>query len=167
MNFHWKQWVFALSWGLILIVLLNTGTGLWALKRLEKKAGTPIAGSFRPHFFKPAFTLKDAKLSWQDRFEVLSGTVKVQYDPLSVVAGRRFRIQVEGSNMKVHFLKGPAFAMAHPTDVKIDYVAADFALTDKKNPEIFALNINSPEIEFHFSEKDKNEVKTGGLLTEN
>ncbi len=159
--------MFALCWGIILIVLLNTGTGLWALKRLEKKAGTPIEGSFIPHLFKPAFTLTNAKLSWQDRFEVLSGTVKVRYDPLSVVVARRFRIQVEGRDLKVHFLKGMSFAFEHPGDVKIDYVAADFALADKKSPEIFALNIHSPEIEFHFAEKDRNEVKAGALLTEN
>lgn len=152
-----------LSWGIILIVLLNTATGLWALKRLEKKAGTPIEGTFLPHLLKPAFTLKNARLCWQDRFEVLSGTLKARYDPLSVVVGKRFRVQLEGRDLNVHLMKGLAFARAHPADIRLDYVTADFALTDKKDPEIFALNVNAPEIQFHFVEKSINEVKAGAV----
>lgn len=166
MRFFGIRWLLALAWGLALIGILNAGTGFWALKRLEKKAGAPIRGTFLPHLFQPVFTLKNARLSWQNRFEILSGSVRVQYDPVSVLVSRKFRIQVAGSDLEVRFLKELVFSGGR-SQVKIDMLAADFAISDRKTPEVFRLEIHSPEMEFHFAEKDGNRVKAGELGTEN
>ena len=166
MRFFRIRWLLALAWGFALIGILNAGTGFWTLKRLEKKAGAPIHGTFLPHLFQPVFNLKNARLSWQNRFEILSGSVRVQYDPVSVLVSRRFRIQVAGSDLEVRFLKELALSGGRP-QVKIDTLTADFAVSNKKAPEIFRLEIHSPEMEFRFAEKDANQVKAGGLGTEN
>ena len=161
------RWILALLWVLVLTVLLNTVTGFWALKRLERKAGTPIRGTFLPDFLKPSFTLKNAHLSWQNRFEVLSGTVRVRYSPVTVLVGKKFRIQLEGTGLRVRLLQESAFAGIPHSEIQADHVTADFALSNHKTPEIYGLDIHSPELEFHFAEKDRNWVKRGAPATEN
>ena len=161
------QWLFALVWIVFLTALLNMGTGLWALKRLEKKAGTRIHGTFIPHLLQPSFTLKNASLTWQNRFTVVSGTFLVRYHPLSVLAGRSFRVQVNGAGLVVRLLENSALSGVHPSEIKVDRLDADFTVSPRKALEIFSLNVQSPELKFNFSEKDRNPVKPVGSLTEN
>ena len=161
------QWLFALAWIVMLTALLNIGTGLWALKRLEKKAGTPIHGVFVPHLFQPSFTLKNASLTWQNRFKVVSGTFLVRYHPLPVLVGRSFRVQVSGSGLGVRILENSALSGVHPSEIKVERFNADFTVSPRKTPEIFSLNVQSPELEFNFAEKGRNPVKQAGSLTEN
>lgn len=146
------RWLALVIWGAVLVTLINTGTGFWALKRLERKAGTPIRGTFFPHFFQPAFTLKDPNVGWQKRFQLLSGNIQVHYDPLSLFPGRKFRVQIGGRDLTVRF--GDEWAKSQGlSEVKIDRVQADFAFSDQEDPEIFLLDVQSPELQFHFGEK--------------
>ena len=163
----WGRWILTLLWAVILIAFLNAGLGFWALKRIERKAGTPIHGDFFPNLFEPAFTLRNAKLVWRDRFEVLSGVIRVRYNPLSVVRGRKFRVQVTGSDLDVRLLKEMTFSGLHPSEVQIERITADLAFLRGKTPEIFSLEIHSPELEFHFSEKNRNSFKAMNQRTEN
>ena len=163
----WRRWILPLLGAVILIAFLNAGLGFWALKRIERKAGTPIRGIFLPHLLQPSFTLRNAKLVWQGRFEVLSGVIRVRYNPLSVVGGGKFRIQVTGSDLDVRFLKETTFSGLHPSEIQIERITADLAFLRGKPPEIFSLEIHSPELEFHFSEKSRNSFKAMNLRTEN
>ena len=163
----WGRWILTLLWAVVLIAFLNVGLGFWALKRIERKAGTAIHGDFLPDLFEPAFTLRNAKLVWQDRFEVLSGVVRVRYNPLSIVRVVKFRFQVTGSDLDVRFLKEATFSGLHPSKVQIEHITADLAFLRGKTPEIFSLEIHSPELDFHFSEKNRNSFKTMNQRTEN
>lgn len=134
------------------MVFVNAGTGFWALKRLERKAGTPIRGTFLPHLFQPAFTLKDPDLAWQKRFQVLSGSIRIHYNPLSLLPGRKFRIQIGGQNLTLRL--GDEWARSQGlSEVKIERFQADFAFSDKEDPEIFLLDVQSPQLQFHFGQK--------------
>ena len=140
------------------MVLVNTGTGLWALKRLERKAGTPIRGIFLPHLLQPAFTLRDPNIAWQKRFQVLSGRVRVHYDPLSLLPGRKFRVQIGGQDLTVRL--GDEWAASEGlSEVKIERVDLDFAFSDKEDPEIFLLDVQSPQLQFHFGEKEAENIR--------
>lgn len=151
----WGRWLAFSIWGAALVTLINTGTGLWTLKRLEKKAGAPIRGTFFPHLFRPAFTLKNPNLAWQKRFQLLSGTVRVHYDPLSLLPGRKLRVQIGGQDLVVHL--GDEWAKSQGLSrVKIKRVRADFAFSDQEDPEIFLLDVDSPQLQFHFGEKGDN-----------
>lgn len=160
------RWLFFIAWGALLLVLLNTGIGFWTLKRLERKARTPIQGIFLPHLMRPAFTLKNSNLAWRDRFTVLSGRLDVQYDPASSLFSRKLRVQVSGKEIILRL--GEKWAgMEGLGEVKVDRFEADFAISDSGDPEIFSLNVNSPELEFHFSEKGSNSIKSHRPATEN
>lgn len=148
------RWIMALAVGLLLSALLNAGLGFVALKKLEKKAGAPIRGIFLPHFLQPAFTVKDPKLDWQGRFQVLSGSLRVRYDPLFLVPGWKFRVQVEGRELAVS-LGGELAESQGLKDVKVDRFEADFALPGEGDPEIFLFNIESPQIHFRLAKQGK------------
>jgi len=146
------RWLLLIAWGVLAAALFNAGIGFWALKRVEKKAGTPIRGVFLPHLFQPVFTLKDPWISWQDRFQVVSGHLRVRYEPLSLLPGRKLRVQIWGSELTVHLL-GKWKESQGFSEARVDTVEADFALPDKGPPEIFAFHLNSPELQFNLTEK--------------
>ncbi len=149
---HPGRWLFFLAWGMLLTALLNAGAGFWALKRLEKKAGTPIRGTFLPHLIQPAFTLKNSQVSWQGRFQVDSGDLRVQYDPLSVFWGRKLRVRVQGSDLHVRLL-GEWATSQGLSEARVDSLDADFALPEKGAPEVFLFDLDSPELQFNLTEK--------------
>lgn len=149
-------------------MLFNIGTSFFALKRLERKAEAPLQGTFIPDLFQPSFTLKDPRLDWQGRFQVLSGTIHVEYDPWFLIPGRKFRTQIEGRDLSVK-LTGDLAESQGITDVKIDRVQADVAFARKGPPELFFFDVESPELQFHLSPREKPEenVKTPGEETVN
>lgn len=144
-----------LAWGIILVIFLNAGIGFWALKKIEKKAGTPIRGVFLPHLLAPAFTIQNPSLTWQDRFQLLSGHLHVQYDPLSLLPGRELRIQVRGTGLKVRLL-GKWSEREGLGDMQVEQVEGDFAFSEKGPPEIFLFNVQSPELNFNLLQKNGN-----------
>ena len=135
-----------------MIVLLNTGGGLWTLKKLEKKAGAPIKGTFLPHLLRPAFSLQNVRLGWQDRFRILTGDLEVRYDPLSLLTGRKLRVSIQGYRLRVQLfgdlLKSQGLSEAH-----LDKVDADIAFSEHGEPEIYLFRVQSPELQFNLIEK--------------
>lgn len=142
------RWVPLLIGVIIGIVLINIGVSLSVLKRLEKKAGTPIRGIFLPHLFHPSFTLKDSRLNWQGQFQILSGTFRVRYDPWFFFRAQRLRTQIEGWDVAVQF-SGELAQSQGLGEALIDHVQADFAFSGKRTPEIFLLDVRSPQLQFH------------------
>ena len=147
-----QGWVFFLLGGVLVASLLNAGGGLWALKRLEKKAGTPIQGTFQPHVLRPAFTLRNASLSWQNRFRILSGDIEVRYDPLSLLPGRKLRVHIKGARLGVQ-LMGDLLESQGLSDIRLDKVDLDFAFYERGAPEIYLFRVESPELQFNLVEK--------------
>ena len=131
----------------LLVSLLNPLAGHVALKRLEKKAGAPIRGTFIPHVLFPAFTLKNASFDWQGRFQVVSGTVEVRYNPLFLIPGQKFRVWIEARKLPVRFSGGLAESQGF-SRATLEHVVADMAFPHKGSPEIFLLDIHSPEMTF-------------------
>ena len=138
--------------GSVLGSATNTVLGFVVLKRLEKKSGAPIKGQFVPHLFAPSFSLKQAKVEWQKRFRVDSGTFTVRYDPLSVLPGRKLRTWIEGRDLEAR-LFGELAESEGFSDVRIDRVRADLAFFRKGPPEIFAFDVQSPQIQFHMTKE--------------
>lgn len=146
------RWTVFLLWGGLVISLLNGGGGLWALKRLEKKAGTHIEASFLPHLFRPAFSLRNCRFGWQNRFRVLSGNIEVRYDPLSLLPGRKLRVHILGTDLKLQ-LFGDLLESQGLSEAQLDKVDLDFAFSGHGEPEIYQFHVESPELRFNLVEK--------------
>jgi len=134
------------------MALLNAGGGFWALKKLEKKAGTPIQGTFLPHLFRPAFTLQDARLSWQNRFQVLSGDIGVRYDPLSLFPGRKFHVYIKATGLRVRLFQDLLESQGL-AEIGVEEAKAELAFSREGPPEIFLFNVQSPELRFNLVKK--------------
>ena len=147
------RWALYLGGGIFLAGFLNAGVGFVALKRLEKKAGAPIRGRFLPHLYEPAFTLKNPNLEWRGRFQVSSGTLRVHYDPLFLLPGRKFRARIEGQNLRGR-LFGALAESQGVSEVTVHHVEVDFAFSKSKTPEIFSFHIQSPELQFQLIQKE-------------
>lgn len=142
------RWLASFAGVVLFVGVLNAAAGLLTLKRLEKKAGAPIHGTFIPHLIQSAFTLKDPSFDWQDRFQISSGTLVIHYEPLSILPGRPFRTQIRGRDLGVR-LYGELAASQGFSQVRIDFVEADLVFSRGKTPEIYLLHIQSPQIRFH------------------
>lgn len=129
------------------MLLVNPFLGVLALKRLEKKAGSAIQGAFLPDFVFPAFTLRNARFRWEDRFEVRSGTLRVHYRPFVPFPGWKLRSRIEGRDLDVG-LSGKLAESQGISQVHVKQVTADLALGDEGDPEIFLFDIRSREIQF-------------------
>lgn len=146
-------WIFPFLAGVLLIAALNTAAGYWVLKRLEIKAGAPLHADFLPHLWRPAFTLRNSRLEWQKDFEVQSGTIEVRYDFWSLVPGKRLRTQIKGFNLEVRLSKALAESQG-VEEVRIERIEADLAFSRRGPPEIFHLDIQSPELQFRLVKED-------------
>lgn len=154
----WIKWfVYALG-GLCLMSLLNGAIGFLALKRLEKKAGSPIRGHFIPHLLSPVFTLKNPDFQWQERFQIHSGTLTVHYDPSFIIPSLKFHVHLRGQDLGGRLL-GELAESQGLSEVKLDRVEADLAFSKEENPEIFLLDIRSPVIRFHLSRNPEEKIE--------
>ncbi len=153
----WRRvsgWLYSFLAAVLFIGGLNAASGFWVLKRLERRAHTPIRGEFFPSFLNLAFTLKNPELDWRGDFQVLSGKVRVEYDLLSLVPGRRLRVRVKGEELGVRFPNQLA-GSAEMREVKINQVHAHLAFSKEGPPEIFLLKVDSPELRFHLVKEDQ------------
>lgn len=148
------RWVQVVMSAMLGVASLNMGLSFWVMKRLEKKAGSPIQATFLPDVFYPSFTLKNIHLHWQDRFQVLSGTLHVQYNPLSLFTSRKLRVQIEGSNLTTQLL-GEFAESQGISRAEVDRAKIDFALGDQGPPDVFLLEVHSPQLEFQMGEKKR------------
>jgi hypothetical protein len=150
---------FLLIGSFVLVLGLNPLAGYLVLKRLEKKAGAPIQGKFVPSFVLPAFTLKNSSFDWQGRFRVVSGTVRVRYNPFFLIPGQKLRVQLVGEKLPVRF-SGELAASEGFSEMTVEHAVADFAIADKGPPEIYLLDIRSPEMTFRLAKEGENLSKT-------
>ena len=136
--------------GLSFLLLLNVGIDFWVLRRLERKAQAPIRGVLIPHFFLPSFSLLNPSLDWRGRFQILSGKISVQYDPLFTLRNQKLRTRVTGQNLTVRFSHELALT-GGLSEAKVERAEADFAFSREGPPEIFLLEVRSPQINFHLA----------------
>lgn len=147
----WRRiagWLNAFLAAALFVGCLNVASGFWVLKRLERRAKTPIRGEFFPAFLNFAFTLEKLQLDWRGDFQVISGKVRVEYDLLSLVPGRRLRVRIRGEGLGVR-LPNPLAESAGTREVKISRVDLEIAFSKEGPPEIYLLKVDSPELQFN------------------
>ena len=147
-----RRWIALVGGGILLAMAFNPLAGWVAFKKLERKAGAPIRGTFLPYVLFPAFSLKNASFDWQGRFQVRSGTVEVRYDPFSLLPGRKFRALIKARDLPVN-LSGELAASQGLSRLKVDQVTADLAFFEKGSPEIFLFDIRSKEMTFRLAKE--------------
>ncbi len=124
--------------------------GLWVKQEIERRLTMDIQGVFWPGFFRPSFELKKANFIWQDKVKVLSGNLKIDYDPISLLNHRRIRVRMEGRDLSAVLL-GKWAETQGVQDLKFHDFFADFEIGEKGLEEVNALKAHSPLLNLDFT----------------
>jgi hypothetical protein len=129
-------------------------SGYLVYREIQHRMKLKIAGDFSPAFHFPGFYLRNAHFQWEDRVELLSGNMTVQYDPLSLLRGELLRIVISSRGAAIR-LTGAWEKMQGVNNAVIDVFDCDLGLGRKGIREIYGLELRSPAFQFHVKKSDK------------
>ncbi len=87
-----------LAWGII-----AAGAGWMVNQRLMHRLKIEGSAEYRPEWFRPSYELRNAQVVWRERVKILSGSVRVEYDLLSVLGGV-LRVRISGRGVQARLL---------------------------------------------------------------
>ena len=123
--------------------------GRWVRHELENRMKTKIEGVFSPAFFVASFRLRDARFVWPGRVKLISGDLKIDYDPFSFLRGESLRIKISSQNLSVKLLGKWAEAEGIE-DVKFEHFFADLGMGREGLEEVFGIEAQSPMMELRY-----------------
>lgn len=138
--------------GLWLVVA--PASGFLVFHQIQRCLDLKIAGQFVPSFLFPGFYVRDVRFQWEGRVEFLSGDVEVRYDPLSAILGKLLRIRVKSESSSIR-LTGDWARMQGVEQARVDRLDAEVGLARKGIREIYGIELESPEFQFHVRKSDK------------
>lgn len=132
------------------------GWGVW--HELEKRLDTKISGSYAPAFFLPSFEIRDVRFEWDEKVKLLSGHLKVGYDPLGFLFGQDLRVRLSGRDLKAELL-GEWAESQGLRELPLEEFQAEITVGPKGLKEISSLTVESSVFQFHIQ---KTEIVTEG-----
>lgn len=140
---------------LIFVAVFFSLGGMWVQFQIQKRIHLELRGNFAPVFFRPSFYLRNAHVEWKRKVELESGTLKVEYNPVSLLTGKYLRVKLSGENLPIQFL-GEWAQMQGIQKVTLKNFDADLELDASGIREIFYLNAESPGFQFHIKKSENN-----------
>jgi hypothetical protein len=122
-------------------------SGWIVFKEIQHRLKFKVAGRFCPSYFFAGFFVEDASFVWEDRVELLSGSVKVEYNPVSVFTGELLRVKITSRGAQVRLI-GEWSRTQGVGRAAIDFVNAELGLGRKGIREIDAVDVRSPAFRF-------------------
>lgn len=139
-----------LRWVVVLVVAaaaVPAVGGLAVSHLIQRRLDLKVEGIFVPIPFFPAFYLRDARFHWKDRVELLSGDLKVDYDPASFVAGRILRVRLSGNHLEIRLL-GRWAELEDTEHAQVDQFHAGLGFGPQGLEEIDSVRLQSPTFQF-------------------
>jgi hypothetical protein len=132
------------------VVVMNFPTlmGFWIKHKLEECMRMKISGSWTPVFFQPSFGLRDVHFTWEDKVEVISGNLKVDYDLISL-SRKELRLKLSSNDLLAELL-GEWAEREGVQKLKVQRFYADLTFGQDGLKEIFSLEVKSPSLELRF-----------------
>jgi hypothetical protein len=92
--------------GLVILGLMASSGAveIWVCHEIQARLHIKIEGKYDPMFFRPAFRIRDARFTWRQKVELLSGDLNVRYDLLKLVSSNQIRVRLSGRDLKVKLL---------------------------------------------------------------
>lgn len=138
----------------VLWVAVAVVSGFVVFHQIQKRLDLQIEAKFVPSFLLPGFDLKNVRFQWEGHVEFLSGDVRVQYDPLSLLFGKQIRIRVRSESSSVRLI-GDWARMQGVEKARVDRLDAEVGLGRKGIREIYGVELESPEFQFHVRKSDR------------
>jgi len=147
-----KKIVFVVSF-FILLSLVSLGVNRWAYFEVQKRLKVEVSGEYRPAFLLPAFHVRNARFTWQDKVQLIKGDVQVYFDLLSLLSPSGLRIIIESQNSQIRFL-GAWAAQQGVEEALIQQLKVDMVIGSKKVKEIRFAEVKSPSFQFSIKDAD-------------
>lgn len=139
---------------LVILMLAPAAVGLWVYGAIQHRMNLDFKGTFVPTVLQPVFYLRNARFEWQDKVRFVSGTLKVEYDPLSLIRRNPIRLKLQGQNIEIEFL-GDWAEIQGVENVTLDEFRVDFGVSPDGIREIYFLDAQSPVFQFHVEKSKK------------
>ena len=147
---HWRIWVSVL----VLWAFVPASLSYAVSTLLQHRLGIRVTGNFIPSLFVPNFSMKNASFEWKDKVQLVSGDLKVEYRPLSLLPWKRLRIRLSGKGFHVNLL-GSWAKMQGVQNAVVDSFGADFEMDAREIREIYLLDAQSKAFQFHIQQSEK------------
>ncbi len=136
--------IFLLAWPVV--------CGYWVKSRIEHRMKMPVRGTYVPVFLVPSFYLKNAEFEMPGKVKLLSGHLKVDYDPFSVFLGN-MRVKLSSDRIQMRLL-GAWAELEGVEDASVDHFEAEVGIGPKGLSEIYAVNAKSQSFQFQIKKSE-------------
>lgn len=126
---------------------------------LEKRIEIKMSGQILPVFFTTTFFIRDARFEWRNKVKLISGNLKVTYDPVFFLKRDYLRVRLVGHGLSAKLL-GDWAKVQGVEELGLDSLDADLVFDRKGLKEINGIEALSPAFQFRIK---KSENITGNL----
>ena len=112
-----------------------------------------ISGTIIPNFFPPSYTLRDAHFHWDDKVDLRSGRIRVDYDPFSLFFSRNLRAKISSQDLSMKLLDDWAKSQG-VEQIGKSRLVADLAFGPEGIEEIYTLDLKSSSFQFRIAKSE-------------
>ncbi len=138
---------------MVLLTLSSPLAGLLVRHELERRLEIKIRGSFIPVLFRPVFYLRDARFQLEEKVELVSGTLQVEYFLHSLLHDRLLRVRLVSQNVQAKLL-GEWSQIEGVSEVVLDRFIADLGLGTDGIKEIYEVDAHSSVFQFRIKKSE-------------
>ena len=138
----------------LFVTVIFPAAGFWVWQEVQGRMGVKISGRYSPVLFSFSFILHGARFEWDEKVKFISGDLKVDFEPLSLLSGSLLRIRLQSQNSEIELL-GEWAELEGVRRVKLDRVEAHLGLAREGLRDIYFLDVRSPSLQFHLQESEK------------
>lgn len=148
-----SKWAKLLAIALVIVLVWPLLCGVWVKNRIERRMKMPIKGTYVPVFFAPTFYLRNAEFEMRGKVRLVSGHLKVDYNPLTMILGDVVRVRLTSDKIQVQLL-GAWQDLQGVQDALVDHFEAEVGIGPKGLAEIYAVDIKSQSFQFQIKNSE-------------
>ena len=149
-----RKILFGFIFFLILITFGPMAAGLWVKHEIERHMKMPVTGTYVPLPLQPAFILRNVHFEWKNKVELLSGDLRVDYRPVSLLPGIPLRVRLSSAKIAAR-LAGDWARTEGVQDIILNRFEADLSFGRKGIREIYGVEASSPQFQFRIRNSEK------------
>lgn len=143
------------SWVIVLgLSLIPSLLGAWVYHELPKRLNVRIDGLFSSRWLSPVFHVRNVRVLWRNKGEILSGDIRVEYDFWRLILSREMKVRISGSNLPVRLDENLGL-VKDTNPVIFKTVAAELVLGAEGIREMISFRAESPSVQFRIGSSEK------------
>lgn len=144
-------WVLAIC---LILSAISLGLNILVYHELQARLKIRMGGDYVPAIFIPLFEVRHGTFIWEDRVQLVDGTFKVTFDPLTLFSSRGIRIILTGTTSRIKLL-GSWALQEGIEDATVDSLLVDIVLGRHGLTGINEVDVRSQSFQFSLKNADK------------